>query len=895
MSVPLLTTKFHIPATREHVVPRLRLRQRLAEALTRELSLIVISAPAGFGKTTLLSEWIQQLSLPVAWLSLDPADNDVARFLAYLSAALQKIHQPAGQMMATALRAASLPETESLLTALVNEISSSAQTGVLVLDDYHVIDAPAVHAALAFLVDHLPAQLHLVVAGRTDPPLPLARLRARDQLIELRAADLAFTPIESAAFLNEIMRLNLTQADVAALAERTEGWIVGLQMAALSLQGRADRSDFVRAFTGSHRFVLDYLIEEVLERQPIDVQDFLLQTSILDQMTAALCAALTGRADSQAVLQQLEQANLFIVPLDDERRWFRYHHLFADLLRSRLIQTRPELVPSLQRRASEWYARNDLLAEAMKAAVAAGDVDGVARLAEENVIALMDHGELSKLVGWMNAVPVEVMRTRPWLCVAHAWAAVYAGQMSAVEPCLQEAERVLLEQAANQSRDARLFGHIATIRSNVALLVGDDDHAVELACDALQNLSDKDFLARSFALRVLGLTYRTDGDLDTALILLREASDMNRRAGDSHLAITVLHDLARTEMLHGELQQAFATCQEGLRLVEEHQRRGGGQLPATGCIYALLGRVLCEQNDLAAAINYAQTSVALSRHWELAEVLADCYVDLSMILRTRGELDAALDAIRAARQTAQRLSDWYVSMIEPYQMRIHLARGEMAALAHWVARQQSVTDFGRNVYTAHNGFILARIFIAQQRYGEALPVLEQVLRSSETVQVIDHVLEALVLEALTFEAQHKTDLALNVLKRALALGEPRGYVRVFVDEGAPMADLLRQAAARGMSIDYVQRLLAALKDEQDRRERRLHPSALNARPLSEPLTDRELEVLRLVAIGQSNEVIAATLVISVETVKKHLKNIYGKLDVHSRLEAVNHVREAGLL
>ena len=797
--------------------------------------------------------------------------------------------------MATALHAASLPESESLLTALVNEIDSSARSGVLVLDDYHVIDAPAVHSALAFLVDHLPAQLHLVIAGRTDPPVSLARLRARDQLIELRAADLSFTPIESAAFLNEIMRLNLTQADIAALAERTEGWIAGLQMAALSLQGREDRSEFVRAFTGSHRFVLDYLIEEVLDRQPIDVQDFLLRTSILDRMTAALCEALTGRADSQAILQQLEQANLFIVPLDDERRWYRYHHLFADLLRSRLIQTRPELVSTLYRLASEWYARNELMAEAMEAAVAAGDVDQVARLAEENVIALMDHGELSKLVGWMNAVPIEVRQARPWLCVAHAWAAVYTGQMAEVEPCLQEAERVLHEQAADQALDARLVGHIATIRSHVALLVGADDRAVELACDALQCLPDKDYLARGCALRVLGLTYRTDGDLDTALILLREASEMNRLAGDSHLAITVLHDLALTEMLHGELQQALAICQEGLRLVEEHRQRGGGQLPATGYIFGLLGRILCEQNDLEAAANYAQASVALSRHWELAEVLADCYVDLALVLRARGELDAALDAIRAARQTAQRLSDWYVSMIEPYEARIQLACGDMVAMARWAVRQQSVTDFGRNVYTAHNGLTLVRWFIAQQRYGEALPVLDQVLRASEKTQATARVLSALVLEAMVFEAQHKTDLALNALQRALLLGEPRGYVRIFVDEGAPLGNLLRQAAARGIAIEYVERLLTALKEDQSRRERLLHPSALSPYPLSEPLTDRELEVLRLVAIGQSNEAIAETLVISIETVKKHLKNIYGKLDVHSRVEATNRAREAGLL
>ena len=357
---------------------------------------------------------------------------------------------------------------------------------------------------------------------------------------------------------------------------------------------------------------------------------------------------------------QLEQSNLFVVPLDDERRWYRYHHLFADLLRARLVQTRPDLVPTLHRRASEWYARNELIAEAMRPPSPPAMSIRWRAWRKKTSSRMMDHGELSKLVGWMNAVPVEVMQARPWLCVAHAWAAVYTGQMAAVEPCLQEAERVL-HRAHGGSRASRASSVTSPpFDPASALLKGADDSAVELACDALQRLPEKDFLARGFALRVLGLTYRTDGDLDTALILLREASEMNRLAGDSHLAITVLHDLARTEMLHGELQQAFATCQEGLRLVEEHRRRGGGQLPATGYVYGLLGRVLCEQNDLEAAANYAQASVALSRHWELAEVLADCYVDLAGVLRTRGELDSALDAIRAARQTAQRLSDWYV-------------------------------------------------------------------------------------------------------------------------------------------------------------------------------------------------------------------------------------------
>jgi LuxR family maltose regulon positive regulatory protein len=895
MPTLLLATKLHIPATRSRRVARLRLQQRLDAALGCEHCLTVVSAPAGFGKTTLLVDWIQHSQLPTAWLSLDTGDNDLARFLAYLSAALEKI-QPAIRTERSALLQAMPPAAaEPILAALINHLDEPASPFALVLDDYHTIDAPAVHDAVTFLFDHLPARAHLIIAGRSDPPLSLARLRGRDQLIELRAADLSFTPAEAAAFLNGVMALDLTPEDVAALEQRTEGWIVGLQMAALSLQGREDRSSFVQAFTGSHRFVLDYLIGEVLERQTPATQDFLLETSMLEQMTASLCEAVTGEATGQATLLQLEQSNLFVVPLDDERRWYRYHHLFGDLLRARLIQTRPDLVPTLQRRASDWYAQNELFAEAMRAAVAAGDIEQVARLAEDNVIALMDHGELSKLVSWMNAVPLEVMRARPWLCVAHAWVSVYTGRMAAVEPCLQEAERVLHSHAADHARGARLVGHIAAIRSSAALLRGDDDNAVEMACDALQSLPQKDFMARGFALRVLGLTYRTDGDLVTALILLRESDAINRAAGDSHLAMTVLRDLARTEHLHGELQRAVATCQEALRLAEEHRRRGGGQLPATGYIYGLLGRLLREQNDLELALHHARAGVTLSQQWELAEVLADCYVDLALVLQTRGDLDGALDAILAARQTAQSISDWYVAMIEPYEARIQLARGDVAAAAQWAAKQQNVTDFGRSIYTAFTGLTLARIFIAQRRDDEALPVLEQVLRASRIVQAIDHVLEALVLEALAFEAQHRTDLAVEAIKRALALGEPRGYVRIFVDEGAPMGNLLRRAAAHGIAIEYVDHLLMALKEDQSRGERPFQPSAIHFHRLSAPLTEREREVIRLVSIGQSNEAIAGTLVISIETVKKHLKNIYGKLDAHSRVEATNRARELGYL
>ena len=917
MTTPLLTTKLYIPPVRPdpstglrtRLVSRPRLVERLNAGLHRKLTLI--SAPAGFGKTTLLSEWASGWS--VAWLSLDEGDNDPVRFWAYFVSALQTVHECVGEAALATLQSPQPPPIEAILTALINEIAAVPDPLALVLDDYHLITAQPIHEALTFLLDHLPPQVHLAIATRADPPLPLARLRARGQLTELRATDLRFTPTEAAAFLNGVMGLGLSVDDIAALDARTEGWIAGLQMAALSMRGRKDVTGFIEAFSGSHRFVLDYLVEEVLDRQSSDTQNFLLKTSILERMTAPLCDAVTGRDDSQPILAQLEQANLFLIPLDDERRWYRYHHLFADLLRSRLEQTPPSVppsggderggVPALHCRASEWYEQNGLTIEAVSHALAAGDIDRVARLVEGNALAMMDHGELSTLVGWLDALPDEVVRSRPWLCVAHAWALIHAGQLDAVESLLQGAEKALdafgehaetpaippLRTQAQVSRAElqHIAGHVAAIRAYAGTLKGDMSRVRELACEALEHLPEEDLMARGWAATLLASAFRYSGDLSAAAQALTEALAISQVAGDSNVAANILCDLAELQAVQGKLHEAAATCWDALQLTDGYARLGGRQLPIIGHAYTRMSAVLREWNDLEAAVRYAREGLELGKQWGQVAALLHGYGEVARALQAIGDVDGALDAIHQARHITSGVSSWFVARVAAWEARLRLAQGDVAVASRWAQESGLSVDDELSFQRYEEYCALARFRIAQGRVDEAVRLLARLLNMTEAAGAMGRVIEILVLQALALQALGKVDQALTALERALSLAEPEGYVRTFIDEGAPMGELLRQAAARGIKLDYVSALLIALESETKTKD--VHPS------LIEPLSERELEVLRLLATGLSNKEIAQTLVIAVGTVKQHLKSIYGKLQVHNRTEAASRARDLGLL
>jgi len=929
MTTPLLQTKLYIPPIRRELVPRLRLIERLNAGLHRKLTLV--SAPAGFGKTTLLSEWVhavgaRQSAIPVAaspyssplssplrvaWVSLDKDDNDATRFWAYFIAALQTIEANVGEGVLMALQSSQPPPVESVLTALINEVADLPGSIALILDDYHLITAQPIHDAITFLLDHLPPQLHLAISTRADPPLSLARLRGRGQLTELRATDLRFTPDEAATFLNDVMGLGLSAEDIAALDARTEGWIAGLQMTALSMQGREDVSAFIKTFSGSHRFVLDYLVEEVLDRQSNGIQGFLLRTSILERMSAPLCNAITGRDDSQAVLAQLEQTNLFLIPLDDERHWYRYHHLFADLLRRRLGATQSDLLPALHLHASEWYEKSGLMAEAVNHALATDDVERVARLIAGNAFAVMDHGELTTLVARLDVMPEEMMRPQPWLFVARAWAHIYAGQMGDLEALLLDAEEALRKVPTNDiSFDEHVAGHIVSIRAYTIALKGDMDRAAALAREALERLPEQDLTARGWTVSLLANALRWSGDLAAADRAFAEASAISLMASRNHVAVNVLCDWAGLQIMQGRLHKAAATCRHALVLADDYAVQSGQRLPITGYAHVRLSVILRQWNDLQSALRHAREGIRQCDQWGWAEILIGGYINLAAALQAVGDTDDALDAVQKAKQVARDVSPWFYAHSAALEARLWLAQGDVAAAYGWVSQEKSrlSVDAEPSFQYEFAYLTLARGRIAQGRLDEALRVLKRLLESAESAQAMGHVIEILVLQAMALQAQGNLDQALTALERALSLAEPEGYVRAFIDEGAPMGELLQQAAARGISVNYVSKLLAALEKETKGEDLVLGlpmgqmaespSSSLVLRPSSslvEPLSERELEVLRLLATGLSISDIGQELFIAVSTLRSHSKSIYSKLSVHSRYEAVARAKKLNLL
>jgi LuxR family maltose regulon positive regulatory protein len=896
MATPLLTTKLYIPPARPDWVPRPRLIERLNNGLQRKLTLV--SAPAGFGKTSLLSEWTQQRTWPVAWVSLDAGDSDPARFWVYLIAALQTINRDIGEAALAALQSPQQPPIEPLLTGLINELARVPNPLVLVLDDVHLVIGQPVSEGIVFLLDNLPPHVHLILSSRADPPWPLARLRARREMTELRTRDLRFTSEETASFLNDVMRLDLSPEDVAALKARTEGWIVGLQMAALSMHGRRDAPAFIKALSGSHRFILDYLVEEVLDRQAPDVQEFLLKSSILERMTAPLCDAVTGAEDSQTILAQLEGANLFLVPLDDERRWYRYHQLFADLLRNRLEQAHPERVPPLHHRASEWYESQGQIVEAVGHALVAGDVDWIERLVADNALAVIYHGELATVARWLDALPAEVMRARPRLSVAQAWALAYAGQLDRFEPLLQDAEKALAAAderagalALGPAERQHITGHIAAIRAYAAALQGDYSRAAGLARQALDRLPEADLPVRGWTALTLGCVLRSRGDFPAAARAFDQAGAISRAAGDSHLEVDVLWEQAVLQLGQGHLHETMNTCEEALQIANRYTRRGGRQLPVTGYIYSLMGYVLCEWNDLEAAVRYAREGIELCRQWGQADALVQGCLRLARALNAVGDTDGALDAIQEAKQVGRSLGPSYTINAGANEARIRLAQGDLPAATRWVAESRlGVDDELRIDYTV-SYLTLARILLAQGRLDEALGLAARLSETAEAHGLMTTAIGIHIVRALTLQAQGETDEALASLERALSLAEPEGYVRIFFGEGAPMRELLRQAAVRGGRPGYVSKLLAALGSEPPDQPR----TSPLATPLVEPLSQRELQVLRLWTTHLTSIEIAEELVISVNTVRSHIKNIYEKLDVHSRREAVARAQDLGLL
>src|SRR5918994_174638 len=901
----LVLTKLRPSQARPKLVARPRLTERLERETGRRLTLI--SAAAGFGKTSLLLEWLNgREGGSVAWLSLDEGDNDPVRFLSYLVAALRRTAgEGFGEGVLAALRSPERQRIEAVLGALVNELADLPGEVAVVLDDYHLIDSEGVHGMVAFLLERLPEGAHLVICGRVDPPLPLARLRARGQMTELHAADLRFTPEEAAAFLGDVMGLNLSADDVAALEQVTEGWIAALQLAALSMREREDVSGFIRSFSGSHRDVFDFLAEEVLQRQTEKVQTFLLETSILDRLSGPLCDALTGRDDGQRTLERLERETLLVVPLDDDRVWYRYHHLFADFLRSRLERERSEQLAPLHLRASEWYEENALVAEAVRHALSAGDHERAARLMESGVGQTWYRGEVMTLLGWLRELPKGAMLRRPLLLVWYAAALMLIGRFDGVESLLREAEDAVgaagegqdegLRPVADEADPQHVLATAAAVRSLHARLQGNPQGAIEHARRALALLPEDNLDPRPFAALCLAEAYRDTDDLEVANSTFAETVELGLAAGHDYIALTAMGSLAHLRMAQGRLREAEETLRQALGFAAE---RGAELLPAVGRVRIAMGELLLERDDLEASERELTLGTELVERAGELEILARGQVALSRAKWARGDAEGALklahEAERLARESGapQAITDAAL-----WKARLHLMRNELRAAASELERGSGVDEVPRSTQDAKR-ISLARLLIAREDHDEALQMLNHLRETAEAADQRGSVVEIGTLQALVLRAKDEKNRAIDVMGRALALAEPEGYVRIFVDEVSPMAELLSEvleAQQRGrldslsrVPARYLRKLLAALERDA--------PSA--SQPATEPpevLSERELEVLQLIAAGKSNRRIASELFVSLGTVKTHINNLYRKLDSHSRTHAVARAREPKLL
>jgi LuxR family maltose regulon positive regulatory protein len=916
----LLRTKLYIPPLRPNLVSRPGLIERLDLGLQLGHKLSLISAPAGFGKTTLVAEWVHekdeggrfeearrssQLAAiscqprdsaqgrsKVAWLSIDEGDNDPTRFLIYLIAALQTVQGEIGQGVMAMLQSLQSPPAESILTAVVNEIAALPEAIILVLDDYHLVQgsevggSTSVDNALAFLLEHQPPQLHLVIATREDPNLPLARLRARGQLTEVRAVDLRFAAAEATEFYNQAMGLNLSTENIAALEKRTEGWIAGLQLAALALQKQVDSiggksaAERIGAFSGSHRFVLDYLLAEVLEQQSENVRTFLFKTAVLDRLCGPLCDALTGLEDGQETLEYLEQSNLFIVPLDDERQWYRYHHLFADLLRWQLGHSDATLAgdaAELHSRASRWFEENGLAIEAFQHAAAANDIERAERLIDGDGVPLAFRGAVAPILKWLDSLSKAELDARPSLWVTYAMAILLPGQHEEVEEKLQAAEAALEGRPLDaETRD--IIGRIADIRGNMAVGQGQAETILTQSRRALEYLHPDNLAFRTSTTWQLGVAYEFQGDRAAASQAYAEAIAISRASGNTYIRILATVGLGSIQLGENRLYTAVETYQHAMKLV------GDLPIPIACYVYYCLARIAYEWDDLDDAQRHGEKSLQLARqHIDFNDFFVPCQVFLTRLKLALGDVAGATSALDEARQVLVllRQGDWATAA--------ELANNYELPMAQ------------------------ARVHLAREDAASALALLAPLRRQMQARGWADELIKVMVLEAVAHRANGDDVEARQCLNDALALGEPGGMIRVFIDEGAPMAALLaglRVAAnsqisgENGSKRTYINELLAAYGNQKAPQATGMaQPSALRTdsgraasrQPLLEPLSDREIEVLQLIAEGLSNPEIAARLYLSPHTVKVHTRNIYGKLNVHSRTQAIACAQALGLL
>src|ERR671913_929900 len=906
----LLATKLYVPRPRPEFLSRVRLLERLAEAVARELTLVC--TPAGFGKTTLLGEWARNSTRPVAWLSLDEGDNDPARFWRYVAAALDQVRPGTGARVGALLRGPEPSALEAVVTGVINELAAQSGEILLVLDDYHLIQATPIHHTLGLLLEHLPASLRLVVASRADPPLPLARLRARGQLAELRQRDLRFTPEEAAALLRTAVGPDLSEAAVVALRDRTEGWVVGLQLAGLSLRGRGDVTEFVEGFSGSHRYVLDYLAEEVLDRQPEPLRAFLLETSLLERLSGPVCEAVTGRADSQQLLEHIERANLFLIPLDEERRWWRYHHLFADLLRARLAQERPDRVAELHRAAAAWCEQAGLADDAIRHALAAGDTVRAARLIERHFDALLQRAEGATVDRWVQALPTELVRSRPRLLLAQAVWALLVGRIHEAEHLRRHAggawgaagdEPYEPSVGRAASLVANLPAAIAIARADLARRRGDADRVDAFVQQALPYLTEKDRALRWAVDRYLAVAAWQRGELAEAERLLVDLVGERWAPGEGFLAVRPRYDLGQVQRAQGRLGAALGTYRQVLAAAGGV----GRPLPAAGMAHVGMAEVLYERGQLDGALEHASQGVGLCRQLAYTQPLLAGLATLAWIRHARGDRAGAWEAIAEAEQAQPSPAAGVVDLLNPVpalRAKLAIVNGQVADAARWVQARGLDVEDPPSYPREREYLLLARLLVAEGDPERALELLERLRAEAAAQGRTGSVIEVRTLQVLALDASGNRAGALDALAEALALGAPEGYLRVFVDEGPPMAALIRQlllgrrpARPRAVAAphEYLARVVEAFAQAGQPVRPPLSRGGVVVPGMVEPLTARELEVLRLLAAGTPNRAIAEQLVVTLDTVKSHVTHIFDKLGVTNRTQAVSRARELGLL
>jgi LuxR family maltose regulon positive regulatory protein len=907
----LLTSKLYIPPLRSNLVPRPRLLQLLNEGLSTRHKLTLVSAPAGFGKTTLILAWLKEIDHPAAWLSLDEADNDLLRFLTYLAAALQMVDEGIGAPLLSAIQSPQLPAIEKVLIALLNEIALGKDLLILVLDDYHLLSEAAILEVMEFLLHHQIPQLHLVLTTREDPALPLARLRAQDQITEIRARDLRFTQEETDAFLRGVMGLELSQQDVTKLENRTEGWAVGLQLAGLSMQKQADLKSFIADFSGSNRYILDYLTDEVLQQQTEDVRSFLLQTAILGRLSGPLCDALTERVDSDRLLAHLEAANLFVIPLDEERHWYRYHHLFSDLLHNQLARSQPEWIPELHRRASHWFEENEDIQAAVDHALQASDLTRVARLIEQHAIPKLYQGEVAVVVSWFDRLPEGTMESAPMLCISKAWALAVmqrGTRKGEVERALNAADHALDRVNAGKALRDLVAGHAASIQAfllQTTALMGDEpERLIALSQEAQRLLPEDEKGIRSVNAMNIGYGYLALADLEAARIAFTQTLDDGLAGGNLYAAIYGPINIILSVLLVGHLREALQLCDTNIERF--NQILAGQNFPPIGALYILRGCILLEFNQQAEAERALAEGLDLIRWTGEYEAHKKGYTASARLRAIQGDRPAVLEAVKILEE-AWPEGALYVQSLRHCLLIRHWPNdpGVQQDAQIWLNQsgiefdQLAVIDNVDPISESHfESYLYAAHVLAGLAKGKpgAYPLegVHTYLKRQQDFSVshgfINWVVEIAIARALLYQAEENKDEAFETLEEALRAAAPTGLLRVFVDESESLQDLLgelQHRLAEQSLIAYANRLLEAMSS------RPAKPEIVDRQELL--LSERELEVLRYLANGLTYEEIGQQLFLSLNTVQFHVKNIYRKLLVNKRTQAIEKAREMNLI